>query len=325
MSFSIFKNNPSGTTQIDTEEAYNIWNLLRARYSSMETYQMLTNFVHDKELSILLKSHLDNFKHQVKILENRAETFKIKSPERPPKTVKVSMQINEMTDAFIFRKIFNDLLAELYSISRSVISSITNDNLRGAFRKFLASHINDYERLILLGKVKGWNDISPSYKTTKPVKEEKISVAETNHIWNHVAFRYHQMQQTQLFVGFVHDKEFKLMMTTGIKSLDKQVKILEKKAFDFEIPLPTMPPATQNTSIDPESLEDKFMYRMILLGTNSAVDLHTRAIIECTRNDSVRKTFNDFLKVELDIQDNYIKYGKFKGWTPLPPMYFQIT
>jgi hypothetical protein len=67
------------------------------------------------------------------------------------------------------------------------------------------------------------------------------------------------------------------------------------------------------------------MYRMILVGTNSAVDLHTRAIIECTRNDPVRKMFNDFLKAELDIQDNYIKYGKFKVWTNLPPTYFQIT
>ncbi|KUO53412.1 MAG: hypothetical protein APF76_09225 [Desulfitibacter sp. BRH_c19] len=194
LSISILKNNPAGTTQIDTEEAFNIWNLLRARYSSIETYHMMNNFVHDKELSVLLKAHLHNFNHQVRTLEDRAEKFNIRAPNRPPRTIKVSTQLNEMTDELIFRKLFHDLLAELFSLSRSIISSITNDNLRGTFRKFLTSHLNDYHKLVLLGKNKGWKDIMPSYKTTKPVKEEKISVVEANHIWNHVSLRYHQLK-----------------------------------------------------------------------------------------------------------------------------------
>lgn len=204
-------------------------------------------------------------------------------------------------------------------------TTLTNDNLRGTFRKFLASHINDYEKLIALSKVKGWKEIMPSYKTTKPVKEEGISVAEANHIWNHISRRYHQMHQTQFFISFVHDKEFKLLMSIGIKTLDQQVKILEKMASEFEIPLPLLPPATQNTSIDPESLEDKFMYRTVLIGINDVIDMHIRAIVECLKNDSVRNNFLDLLKTELDIYDNYIKYGKFKGWTPLPPTYFQLS
>ena len=43
------------------------------------------------------------------------------------------------------------------------------------------------------------------------------------------------------------------MMNSGVKTLNKQLEDLEKKAADFEIPLPQLPPATQNTSVDPEA------------------------------------------------------------------------
>ncbi len=50
MGLSIFKKNDSFREQLDVSSTYNIWELLRARYASIEATQMLRNFVHDREI-----------------------------------------------------------------------------------------------------------------------------------------------------------------------------------------------------------------------------------------------------------------------------------
>ncbi len=49
MDISFFKKSTSKTEQINMQTSHNLWNLLRARYNSIEAGQMLKNFVHDKD------------------------------------------------------------------------------------------------------------------------------------------------------------------------------------------------------------------------------------------------------------------------------------
>lgn len=42
---------------------------------------------------------------------------------------------------------------------------------------FTLSHLNNFEQLYKYGKLKGWMDIAPSFKTNKPVDKEKLSVS----------------------------------------------------------------------------------------------------------------------------------------------------
>jgi len=37
------------------QTAHNLWNLLRARYNSIEAGQLLKNFVHDKDLEMVIE------------------------------------------------------------------------------------------------------------------------------------------------------------------------------------------------------------------------------------------------------------------------------
>lgn len=52
MGISVFKKGQ--LEQLDVQEVFNIWNLIRARYYSTELVKFYTNFVHDREFSIVL-------------------------------------------------------------------------------------------------------------------------------------------------------------------------------------------------------------------------------------------------------------------------------
>lgn len=51
---SILKKFKSEKEHLDIQEAFNIYNLLRARYVSAQTVQLFKNFVHDLDWEIIL-------------------------------------------------------------------------------------------------------------------------------------------------------------------------------------------------------------------------------------------------------------------------------
>lgn len=323
MGISIFKTSNSKTEQIDISTAYNIWNLLKARYSSFEDTQMLQNFVHDRDLNILMDALVNNFQDQIKQLEKLAETFNIKVPSRPPAGVKTSVKINEITDKYIFIQIYNDVLSELFSLTRRVRTTLTSDRIRKIFIDFLLTYTKQFTTLDKYGRLKGWEQVDPSYKTPKPQMDEPLSISEAFHIWDHLRVRYYNLHITQFFEGFAHDLDFKAGMAVAVRTLDKQIKKLEQLALKFEVPLPDQPPALMKVAIDPEVLEDKFMYQQLFVGIDNMVGMHIRAFVEMTRNDDLGDFFTKLFREEIDIHDSMLKYGKTKGWLQTPPVHSQ--
>ncbi|MBS4026431.1 MAG: hypothetical protein KGZ96_12240 [Clostridia bacterium] len=101
--------------------------------------------------------------------------------------------------------------------------------------------------------------------------------------------------------------------------------MMEKEALKLEIQLPERPPSSLATPIDPETIEDSFMYQLIFKGIDDSIELHIRAVVNTLRNDPLRKLFLDLYKEELNIHDKVIKYGKMKGWALVPPIYVEPT
>ncbi len=318
---SLFKKAVTGSERLSAVESFNIWDMLRARYISIETYQLNINFAHDRDFLLLLRNHLKSFQKQAEELEKLSKKHKVKVTSRPPEYIKFSATVDSITDKRIYRRVFFDLIAELYTLNRSVRSSIINDQLRKTFIKFLLSHLDNYEELYKYGKLKGWAEIEPAYKTGKVVDKEPVSVSEAGHIFEHINHRYDQIHLTKFYTNFIHDTEFKMMLEIGENRLDKQLKQLVKKADEFEVPLPERPPESQEAVIDSETMEDKFAYRTIQKEMQDAIDLHIRAVVETIRNDNLRGLFFEYLKDELDLYDKFVKYGKLKGWLRVEPMY----
>jgi len=316
---SIFKKQQKD--KLDIQEVFNIWNVLRARYFSSETTMFFMNFVHDREFDLVLNSLLSHYQKQAHILEQEAEKFKVEVPQRPPYKIKTSVQVDVITDAYIFRNIYNGIVAQLLSLMTAFRSTTTNDRLRAIIAADLKEHLKDFETLYKFGKLKGWQEDPPAYKTAKPVKYEPLSTTEAFHLWDNISLRYAQSQQTELFLGFAHDKEFIAILSVGKKILEKQVRELEEKAVKYELALPQRPPSHVAVPMDPESLQDRFMFNMIFRGIQNAIDLHIRAVIESIRNDSLRTMLMGFWQEEISAYDRFLKYGKLKGWVNTPPMY----
>lgn len=55
---SIFK---TSNEQIDIVEAFNIWNLLNTRYTGVINNQLLLNFVHDRDFSLIINDHINHY------------------------------------------------------------------------------------------------------------------------------------------------------------------------------------------------------------------------------------------------------------------------
>ncbi|MBS4022991.1 MAG: DUF3231 family protein [Dethiobacter sp.] len=318
---SIFKRARGGREQIDIQEAYNIWNLLKARYLSAQTVQLFSNFVHDRDLSIVLNTLLTHFKQQIDILEKEGRKFKITLPTRPPLDIKFSTSINDITDEYIYHKIIADMMAQLFSLTHALRSTTTNDTLRVHVINDLTGHIKDFEMLYKYGKMKGWEEPPPAYKTATPVMREQLSTAEAFHIWDHIAQRYDQLELTAFFHGFAHDLDFRAILLAGQTILNKQVSMLEQYALNFEVTLPKRPAASVKSPIDPETMTDKMMFSYIFNGIIGSVDLHIKAIIETIKNDALRQIWLNLFKEELQMYDKYVKYGKMKGWTKVVPIY----
>lgn len=325
MDISIFKKSSANVEQIDVQTVFNLWNTLRARYNSIEAVQMFKNFVHDRDLGIVLEMLLKDFQTQTEQLEKEAKKFRIKVPSRPASDIKTSTRIDEITDKFIYKRTYADMIAEMSSLNSAVRTTLTNDRLRNLFKKFLLSHVEDFETLYKYGKLKGWEEVAPAYKTTQQVGKESLSTSEAYHIWHNINDRYIQSQLTQFFLVFVHDFDFKLILTKGMNVLKKQIKMMEDEALKYEIQMPERPPSSLQVPIDPETLEDRFMYQIVYKGIDDSIDVHIRAVIETLRNDPLRKLFLDLYKAELEIQDDLIKYGKMKGWAKVPPVYVEPT
>ncbi len=319
MSISVFKKGQQ--EQLDVQEVFNIWNLLRARYYSMELVKFFTNFVHDREFSLVLSTLLKHYTKQASILEKEGKKFKIKVPERPPYDLNISVRIEAITDKFIFRSVYNGLIAQLFSLMTAYRTSTTNDGIRQIIAEDLKEHLNDFELLYKYGKLKGWQSDPPAYKTAKPVTNEPLSVSEAFHIWDNLSHRYDQFHLTQLFLEFAHDKEFRAILTQGLNSLTKEISVLEEISVKYEIAMPDRPAASASAALDPESMQDFFMYAVILKGIQDAIDLHVRAVIESIRNDSVRNLLMDYFQKEMQIHERLLKYGKMKGWTKIPPIH----
>ena len=306
---------------IDIQEAYNIYSLLRARYVSTQTVQLFKNFVHDVGWEIVLDKFQADFENQINNLEKLGEKFRIIMPNRPPVDVKFATRLNNVTDDYIYKKIYHDLVAQLMSLNHAVRSTSTNDNLRNIIIQDLKTHFEDFDTLYKFGKLKGWEETYPTYKTAIVQEKEQLSTSEAFHIWDHIVMRYEQIELIGIFSSFVHDTEFKVILQHGLYIYNKQVKKLEELALKLNIPLPNRSALPVTAPIDPEMITDKFMYRIVLSWQLAAIDAHLRAIIETIRNEPLRKLWTGLLDAELSYYDKFLKYGKMKGWTRVVPIY----
>lgn len=153
-------------------------------------------------------------------------------------------------------------------------------------------------------------------------KPEDIHAGEAYILWAQLVAHYDTIELIEFFMSISKDTDFKLLVANGISKIIKpQIDKLESIMNEYKLPLPSRPPCKMNVQNNVESARDESMFNIITDLSQTALNLHIKAINMCL-NDSIRNMFMGFLNDELKTYDNLVKYGKVKGWIRNAPSYY---
>ncbi|WP_066638383.1 DUF3231 family protein [Desulfolucanica intricata] len=320
-----FYNIEKAQGQINIEETYNLWDLLTTKYALIDHLQIWRVFAHDKDLDLIMNKALNSRKQYCQELEDMLSKFSIGGPDKPRVGVSTSVKPEVLNDQRISAWLLTWMQEEIELILRAIRTSTTNDDVRSLFIKIASTRIEELDSFIKYIKLKGWVNQPPLYPNVPPATNDKIDTGEAFHLWDHLTFRYDNIQQTQLWYEYANDGDFKALLKKGLHDiLKKQAQMLEKELLLYGITMPNQPTDIIQGVKDKTILKDDYMFRILFFGMMGALWLHTLGLKQCITNDRIRGIFKDLLLSEIGFLDKLIKFGKTKGWLNVVPSYSPV-
>lgn len=150
----------------------------------------------------------------------------------------------------------------------------------------------------------------------------RIDIGEAFILSQQLYYRYVCLEQTIQYYNYAHDLDFKQVIKMGLSYLEKEVATIEKQMDKYNVHQPSRSPKSVRVSSTNSSLiNDQLIFEQIRNGCSAAVEKNLRNALMILNNDSLREMFINFVHNELDVMYNCCKYGKFKGWLPVYPVY----
>ena len=306
---------------IDSREAYSLWDVLNSKYLVMEKLMVYENFAHDPDLKLVIKVMYNPLQRNINILEKEMQKYAVKSPDRNRAAAVTPENPKTITDEFIALDIFVYFQEHIENLLRVFGSSVTNDSVRKMFKEMTKRTVEETNGMIYYLRNKGWLSKPPLYINIPTGVSEELSLGEATGLWDHLTYRYDSIHTTEIFVTLVRDLDFKVVLEIGLKELKKQIGILEKELKYYGLPFPKRPGKVTLIQENVQIFEDDYVYRLLHSFMQGAFIKHAQSFKESTVNDKVRGIYKQLLYDEIDILDNFIKFGKLKGWLNAVPTY----
>lgn len=306
---------------VDAREAFNLWDILNSKYTATERLDISRHFTHDADLKYIfgkLKKPIDK---NIRVLEKMMTLFAIESPERNPAPANPPANPEVFSDRFLALDIFFYLQEHMENLLKAMRSTFSNDWVRKKLKVMTISTIEELDSYIIYLRLKGFLAVPPRYRNVPQNVTEDFCLCEAADLWDHLTYRYDNRKTTEVFGKIAHDADFRLVLYLGAKQLSRQIKLLEKEARHFGLPMPRRPGKFTMGITDKQVFDDTHIYRVLISNLQGAAILHAQSFKECTVNDRVRKLFKQLLLEEIDLLDRFIKLGKLKGWTNPAPKY----
>jgi len=150
-------------TMIGLGEAYSLWNTLEKRYDILISTQVLHEFTKDYDLKRIIGDGIEVIKYQITVLEKLMREFRIPMPNRPPQEANIVIDINTVTDQYIYREVYNGMSDFMFK-HISNFQRAHGSYLRERFRKFLIQEMDLYDAFYEYGKSKGYLHEPPSFR-----------------------------------------------------------------------------------------------------------------------------------------------------------------
>lgn len=150
-------------SMITLGEAYSLWTTLEKRYDKLMTTQVLFEFVKDYDLKKIIGDGIEVLKAQITTLEKLMREFRVPMPNRPPEEANFVIDIDTVTDQYIYREIYNGMEDFMFK-HISNFHRGHGSNLRETFRRFLNQEMDLYDAFYEYGKLKGYLHEPPSFR-----------------------------------------------------------------------------------------------------------------------------------------------------------------
>ena len=308
-------------TNVDIREAFTLWDILNSKYTTKERLLMFISFAEDPELRLLLGKREKEIDQNITILQKQMKMYNIISPGKKRAAVPSRLSKELMNDENIAMLMLlyeqehaENLLIATYSI-------ITNDNLRKVITDMLMRTLHSADQVMTHAAIRGWVGIPPAYQHLPADTTEKIHCGEAGCLWDMLTYRYDTLHFTEIMSSIINDNDLKLIFASGIQILKKQIKHLEKELVYFGISLPNRPADITIALNNRDLWEDSHIYRITLMGMQGAAALHVRSFKRMSSNHRLRKFMITLLREEVEKINDFIRYGKIKGWLQPVPRY----
>lgn len=314
----LFNKKTGVSGNINVESAYMLWRSLVDRNITSETYNILKNYIYDSEFRDYLKELIEDIKNEKDMLNKLLGKFNIVGPDPSPSDQNTGVRPELIDDQLISEVFYRFMRLDVNLLMLSMKETPTDVNIFDIFMKLVKSSINRIDSYIRFAKSKNWIYIPPVYRHVNSNSKD-IAINGIALLWDHLVFRYNNIRLTQIASVYAQDKAFEVLLTVGIKILQKQAKEIEEKLLYYGVVIPKAYPSETVEPNDKEMFEDRFMFNLILRGMQDAVALHGSAIQEVIRNDDLRKFFIKLTFNELSTLGDFTKFGLMKGWVNLTP------
>ncbi|OCZ49862.1 DUF3231 family protein [Dehalobacter sp. TeCB1] len=314
-------NNKETNQNISVASAYILWRSLTDRNITVETFNLLKNFVFDDNFKKYIEKLLDEYSVEINEINKLLNKFSLVSSDPPAHDQTFASRKELINDQMIAATLYRFMRLDVNLLMLIMKEMPSNIEVFDFIRKLTEKAVKRVDYLIKLMKKNNWLYLPSKYLHTKPEIKEEVAINEIYILYDHLVYRYNNKRLTEILSVYVSDQTFNVLLTAGVKILESQIKKLEDKLTYFGVVLPKR--YSSNTAIpkDKEMFEDRFIFNQILRGMQDAVALHGTSIQEIVMNDHLRHFFIELTLSELDIIDKMIKYGKSQGWTFEIPSY----
>lgn len=140
-----------------------IWDILVSRYDVIERTQILKNFAQDPDLKMVIALGLDTLNEQTIKLENFMKAYGIPLPKKPPAASESALNVEVISDEFIFRTILAGIQDFIPKQALALIHA-TSAKVRENFLTMLINEVKIYDKFFVYGQLKGWVLDPPAYR-----------------------------------------------------------------------------------------------------------------------------------------------------------------
>jgi len=149
---------------INISEVFYIWDVLVVKHDILETVNIVRNFIEDIDLKFIVGKVEKSLVTGIKHMEELMNDYGIPYPMRPPADNKTTIKLEHFTDRYIFESIYEAIQAFFPVLSSGFMNS-TSPKVRKAFKNHLFLTMELQDLIIEYGKLKGFIDEPPDYKT----------------------------------------------------------------------------------------------------------------------------------------------------------------